>query len=200
MLKQISNNCQKSKKQLDIGYSHVKHEEGFTIVELLAVVFVFVIIGSLIVAILGATLRGNNKTNALNLVQSNGDYAITEIAKSVRNATTLLSPFPCGPVDIPTATSAVQLAFPDGTITTYSCMDTNGNPSITSNSAALIDTTSVSVAQCSFTCGQDTQSSYPIIGIDFFLQAKNANTFVETKASASAIEFQTSVVIRNLIR
>lgn len=177
-----------------------KTSYGFTLVELLAVVFIFVTIASLVTGILVTTLRGNNKTNAINIVQSNGDYAINQMTKAIRGATTLLSPLSCGPVASPTSTSSVQLAFPDGSIATYSCKDSNDNFSITSNSAALIDTSGLAVTQCNFTCGQDSSSSYPIIGIDFFLQPKNTNNFVDFKASSSAVEFQTSVVIRNLIR
>lgn len=177
-----------------------KSSRGFTLVELLAVIFVFVAISSLIFSILVAVLRGNNKTNNVNLIQSNGDYALTQMAKGIRNATALLAPTNCGSVDSPTATSAVQLSFPDGSVSTYSCKDANNAASITSNSAALIDTTAVQVAQCTFTCGQDSPSDYPIIGINFSLQTQSPTGFVDQTASSSAVQFQTSVVIRNLAR
>lgn len=186
--------------KLDIGYSHAKHEAGFTLIELLAVIFVFVAISSLMFSILVSVLRGNNKTNNVNLIQSNGDYALTQMAKGIRNATALLSPTNCGTVDAPTATSAVELVFPDSSISTYSCKDANDALTISSNSAALIDTAAVQVAQCTFTCGQDSPSDYPIIGIDFSLQTVSPTGFVDQKASSSAVEFQTSVVIRNLAR
>ena len=172
---------------------------GFTLVELLAVMIVFIAVGSIIMSILVAALRGNNKTNALNSVRSNGQYAISQLARSIRNASALLAPFPCGGITSPTATSAVELAFPDGSTTTYSCQDSQGNLTIASNGAALVDINSIAVATCQFTCGQNSPSDYPIIGIDFFLKTKGTN-LVEQQASASAIEFQTSVVIRNLIR
>ncbi len=172
---------------------------GFTLIELLAVMIVFVAIGSLVTSILVSVLRGNNKTNAINAVQTNGDYAITQVVKSIRGATVLLLPTSCGPVATPTATSSVKLGFPDGSTTIYSCFDANNIPSVTSNSASLIDTNAISVVSCKFTCGQDDPSDYPIIGVDFFLQSKGTS-LSEQKASVSAVEFQTSVVIRNLIR
>lgn len=178
----------------------INKSDGFTLVELLAVMIVFVALSSIITSIIVSALRGNTKTNALNIVQSNGNYAISQITKAIRNATTLLAPFPCGTVSSPTATSAVKFAFPDGTTSTYSCRDAQNNLTLSSNSAALIDTTSTSITACSFTCGQDTASSYPIINVDFSLQSKTSSGLVEQKASSSAIEFQTSVVIRNLIR
>lgn len=175
-------------------------QAGFTLIELLAVIVVFVAVGGIIVAIITAVLRGNNKTNTLNSLQANGDYAISQMTKSMRNATTLLSPFPCGVINTPTATTAVQLAFPDGSVTTFSCKDSSNAANITSNSASLINTNAVTVTACSFTCGQNSPSDYPIIGINFSLQAKNANSLVESTASLSAVQFQTSIVIRNLIR
>lgn len=173
---------------------------GFTLVELLVVIFVFVSVGAIVISIVIATLRGNNKTNAINLVQTSGDYAIVQMAKSIRNATAILAPSPCGTVVSPAVSSSLQLAFVDGSTATYSCHDALNNPSITSNSAALVDTSAVTVASCKFTCGQDSVSDYPIVGIDFSLTSKTASNFVDLKASSSAIEFQTSVVIRNLIR
>lgn len=175
-------------------------QHGFTLVELLAVMVVFVVIGGIIIAVISAILRGNNKTNALNAVQTNGDYVISQLTKSIRNATTLLSPFPCGTIESPTATSSIALAFPDGTTSTFSCQDPNNNPDITSNSASLINTGAVTVSSCQFTCGQNSPSDYPLIGINFSLQTKNANSFTDTRASTSAVQFQTSIVIRNLIR
>lgn len=177
-----------------------KSKLGFTLVELLAVIFVFVIVGSIILAIIVSSLRGNNKTNALNNIESNGDYAITQVAKAIRDATILIAPFPCGTVNSPTVTNSLKLGFPDGTTSTYSCLDSSGNSSITSNSAALVDTNSINVTSCSFTCGQDAQSSYPIIGINFSLKPLTSSNFAENTASASAVQFTTSVVLRNLIR
>lgn len=175
-------------------------QKGFTLIELLAVMFVFVAVGSILMAIIVGALRGNNKTNTINLVRSNGDYAISQMSKSIQNATALLAPTNCGSVSSPTATSAVKLSFPDGTVATYSCLDSNNNPTISSNSSALIDTTATKVTSCSFTCGQDSSSDYPIIGISFLLNSTQNSSFVDTSASGSGIQFQTSVVIRNLIR
>lgn len=175
-------------------------QQGFTLVELLAVMIVFVVIGGVIIVVIAAILRGNNKTNALNSVQTNGDYVISQLTKSIRNASTLLSPFPCGTIESPTATSSISLAFPDDTTSTFSCLDSSNSLDITSNSASLINTNAVTVASCQFTCGQNSPSDYPIVGINFSLQAKNATAFTDTKASSSAVQFQTSIVIRNLIR
>lgn len=182
-------------------------KNGFTLIELLAVLGVFAIVSSIVASITVTVLRGNNKTNTINIVRSNGDYAISQMTKMLRNATSILNPYPCGTIDNPTVVSSVQLAFPDGSTTTLSCLDADNNPSITSSSASLtptpiplIDPTTVAVASCQFTCSQAGPSDYPVIGIDFSLNANTTSTFTEQQASASAIEFQTSVALRNLIR
>jgi len=174
--------------------------DGFTLVELLTVIFIFVVLGGILAAIITSTLRGNNKTNAINAITSNGDYAIIQITKAIRSATTLLVPYPCGTLSSPTSTSSVKLRFTDSSMSTYSCLDTNNNPSITSNSAALIDINSVKVAKCNFTCAQSSPSDYPIINVDFSLKSNTTSNLLEQQASSSAIEFQTSVVGRNMIR
>lgn len=181
-------------------------QNGFTLVEMLVVILVFTTISAIVIAILTTTFQGNNKTNALNLIQQNGNYAMTQVVKSIRNASTLIAPYPCGTVSSPTATSSVSLRFPDGSTSTFSCNDSLGHTTLASNGAALIDTSSVTVSSCSFTCGQATingtvsPSSNPIIGVTFSLQSKNSNGFADLQASASAIQFQTSVVLRNLLR
>lgn len=181
-------------------FKNNKRNKGFTLVELLAVMVVFVTVAGIILTLITTILRGNNKTNNLNSLQANGDYAISQISKSLHNASTLLNPFPCGTIDSPTATSAVKIAFPDGSITTFSCYDTNNNLNVTSNSASLINTNAVKVTSCTFTCGQNTPSDYPLVGVNIALQSKNANSFAESSASSSGVLFQTSLVIRNLIR
>lgn len=176
-------------------------QKGFTLVELLAVIIVFVTIGSLLVGILIGSLRGNNKTNTINTVRENGNYVITQIAKSIRNARDYSFPVACGTVANPQTASSFTVAIPDGGVITYACTAT----SITSASASmtydLIDTNAISVVSCQFSCGQDSLSDYPIIGIDFSLLQKNTSTsFVDLSASASAIPFQTAIVLRNLNR
>lgn len=175
---------------------HTTQQKGFTLVEMLAVMIVFVVIGSFVTAILITSLRGNNKTNTITAVRQNGNYALSQMAKTVRNARYLVSPASCGTISAPTVTQTLQLKDPDGNVITYDC---SSGTNITSNSANLLDTTAVSLASCKFTCGQDRLIDQPEIGISFSLKQVNASTqFADLTASASAIEFSTSVVLRNI--
>src|SRR6185437_15252578 len=135
-------------------------EGGFTLVEMLAVMVVFIVIGTLIIAIMVTTFRTSNKTDVLTLVKQNGNYAITQMAKTIRDARSLVSPYPCYP---PAQSTSISVITPDNNAITYSCV----NNTIASNGASLLDTTAVSVASCSFTCSQQSQTDLPFIDISF---------------------------------
>ncbi len=171
-------------------------QKGFTLVEMLAVMVVFVVIGSFVTAILVTSLRGNNKTNTITAVRQNGNYALSQMAKTIRNARYLILPSSCGTLSSPTVVQKVQLKDPGGNIITYDC---SSGTNITSNSAGLLDTNAVSLSSCQFTCGQNSIIDPPVIGISFSLLQKNTTTkFADLTASSSAIEFDSSVVLRNI--
>ncbi|MGH7245712.1 MAG: PilW family protein [Candidatus Levyibacteriota bacterium] len=177
----------------------IRFQKGFTLVEMLAVMVVLVVIGGIIAAILVSSLRGNNKTNSIHLVQENGNYALSQMTKMIHNARVLDSPYPCGSLVSPTQTNQIVLTNPDNTSTTLSC----SNGIIASNGASLLDATNISLtSSCDtlFTCTQDSSSNLPVITIDFYLQKATTSNFVEQTASASAIEFKTSVDLRNIVR
>src|SRR5579885_1883404 len=68
---------------------------GFTLVELLAVMMVFTIVGSIVSLILVTSLRTATKTDVLNTVRGNGNYAILQLARAIREAKSLRDPYPC---------------------------------------------------------------------------------------------------------
>ncbi len=173
-----------------------KKNEGFTLVELLAVIAVFMIIGTLAMSILITSLRTSSKTNLLSSVRANGNYAISEISKLIRNARVLESPFPCGTSSSPTTTTSATITTPDNLPVTFAC----ANSTISSNGASLIDTNAVKVTNCQFTCTQDNPTDYPVIKIQLSITQATGGNFFENFASASAIPFETSVVLRNLNR
>lgn len=180
----------------------IYHDKGYTLVELLAVMVVLMTVGTIIAGILISSLRGTSKTNTLTNVRQNGYYALDQMTKMLHDARQLESPYPCivppQPTPIPTITAVTIVSF-DGGSTTLSCDGTT----ISSNSASLLDPTSVSLTSCYFTCRQGSASDFPSISINFSLteyRPTGAVLFNEKTASASAIPFQTSVSLRNLSR
>jgi len=166
---------------------------GFTLVEMLAVVAIFVIVGSITMSILVTSFRTSHKTDIITLVQQNGNYALSQVAKTLRNARGLVDPFPC--VGQVTA-SSVTVITPDDQQVTYAC----SGGTIASNGASLIDTSTISMPSCTFTCLQTSKSDLPIITVDFSLKQQSSSTLAEQKASLTTVDFQTSVVIRNINR
>jgi prepilin-type N-terminal cleavage/methylation domain-containing protein len=166
-------------------------KKGFTLIELLVVMTIFVTVGGVIISILYVTLRGNDKTEVVTTVKQNGNFALSQMVKSIRFAGSLNSPASCIPST--TSPSITITSLNDKAQTTYSCPASNNNP-ITSNSAALVDSNAVLVTTCSFTCSQETLADNPRISIQFTLKSKATNSLPENQ---STIPFQTSVIMRN---
>lgn len=192
----------------------IKSTVGFTLVELLTVVAVVAVIGALIGFILTFSLRGTNKTNSTNEVRQNGNYAILQMSKMIEyaksfdgvstdgesythNCTAAIPPSPT-PTPTPSQYNYIKITNFDGAQTVFACLSSSP-PTIASNTASLLDITSVSVdsGSCYFTCSQERITVSPIVGINFSLskKTKTGGVFNENKAS---IPFQTSVTMRNL--
>lgn len=175
-------------------------EAGFTLVEMLAVIIVFIIIGSIMLSILITSFRTSHKTDTLSLVRENGNYAITQMAKTIRDARGLVSPFPCV---TPAIVSSITVLTPDHDQVTYDCTaPPSPTPAtIASNSATILDTSAVAVGSCSFTCTQASKSELPIITINFALHQPGATpSGAFGEQSISDLSFRTSVVMRNITR
>ncbi|MBI5123614.1 type II secretion system protein [Candidatus Roizmanbacteria bacterium] len=169
-------------------------QKGFTLVELLVAVGVFVTISNVVIGVLFSTLRASRKSEVLLNLKQNGDTALTQMVANIRYAKSLDDPISC--VTPVTQMSITVTSSSDDGQTTYSCPMDPTFP-IASNSAALIDTSSVLVRSCSFTCTQTADGNPPTITIQFILDAALSAGFVETTGS---IPFQTSVTMRNFSR
>lgn len=183
-----------------------KNNRGFTLVELLAVSVVMIVVSVIVTATITSSLRGTTKTNTVNDVRQNGNYAISQVSKMIEYAKSFggVSNDYSGPFDsncvnlIPSLTptptpsqySYIKITGFDNGQTIFSCTST-----IASNSASLIDSNLVSVDACSFTCERARITDSPIIGINFSLSKKTTSSLFENKASTS---FKTSVKMRNL--
>ena len=65
---------------------------GFTLVEILVVIAIVAILGTIMVAIFTNTLRGSNKSQILAVIKQNGQAVLDNIDKSVRNADNIVCP------------------------------------------------------------------------------------------------------------
>ena len=162
--------------------------KGFTLMELLTVISILSVIGVICVSIITITFRTTKKTDLLNYARQNGDTALSEMVRSIRFAASLNAPATCNPTTTVSSISITSLL--DNGQTTYSC----GNGTIASNSASLVDTNSLQVTSCSFTCSQPSTTVPPIITIQYALSPKTTGNFAETNFT---LPFQSSVTLRN---
>lgn len=182
------------------------NQKGYTLIELLTVIVVVVVVGTIIAGILVSSLRGGSKSNVLNNVRENGNYAIVQMSKMITYAQsfngasidglnyssdcTVVIPPPPSPTPVPISYQYIKITSFDGGQTVFSC----ANSAIASNGASLIDTSSIAVSSCSFSCTQDNYGQLQTIGINFTLAQKSTANLVEKNATVS---FQTSIRIRN---
>lgn len=168
-------------------------QKGYTIIELLAVISILVIISGIVSGILYSTLRGTNKTKITTEVSQNGAYALSVITNDIIDSGSVTQIDGVDVLDCtaaPTGT-AITLKRLDGTNTVLSC---SGN-TISQDGKSLVNSNTVSVTSCTFSCSQKSDDSYsiPSVGINFTIQQKSGN-FAEQKSSST---FNTSVTMRN---
>ncbi len=192
--------------KLEIGNSRTKYELGFTLVELLAVIMVIGVISGVAGAIIISSLVGTNKTNALESVRQNGNYALLQITKQVGFSRNFYGVSTGGtnyiadctvasvsPTPVPVRYSFLKIVGNDGVTIVFSCE----KEAISSNGVSLIDATAVKTTSCFFSCTQDNSFLPPTIGISFTLSQAKAGNFIENTTS---IPFNSSVTLRNINR
>jgi prepilin-type N-terminal cleavage/methylation domain-containing protein len=182
---------------------------GYTLVEMLAVIVVFSIIGGIISAIFASSLRGSNKANITNEVRQNGNYALIQMSRMITYARSFDGISEDGisykadcyvdmvgldtTTTIPTAYHYVKVSDFQGGQTIFAC-NGQGQSEISSNSASLINNQIVKVDSCQFSCSQPSIAASPTIKISFTLSQKSDTNFFESKAN---IPFETTMSMRN---
>lgn len=165
---------------------------------------VLLAVGTIIGTILFSSLRGGSKTNTITSLRQSGNFVISQMAKTIRNAkqfdgvsqdslnyqtncTTIIPPSPT-PTPTPKRYKSIALTSSADEKIVFSC----DALTILDQSVAVLESDS-----CFFTCTQDSFSNAPTIGINFTLTTK-AGLILEK--SASPITFSTSVIMRNAPR
>lgn len=187
----------------------IHESRGFTLVELLASIIVLVAIGSVIAGIISSSLRGTNKTNTLENIRQNGNYALNQISKDIEYAQVFggLStdgdiyvtscPFSVAPTPTPVTTpyTFIKVTPLNSDAVVYSC----ASSTINANDTPLVDMDLIKLTSCEITCTQAKSTDVPIIGISFTLES-NKRTGGLAENSTPPITFSTSITIRNYQR
>lgn len=161
---------------------------GFTLIEVLMVVFllgIIVIIGS---NLFFSILKGASKAEIEKEVKQNGDYAMNVMERMIRNGQEIL---PNSEVPSQTCTSPmtkIKIKNPDGKDTEFSFSSNQ----IASNGASLTSG-NVALVPDSFSFSCDSSKTPPIVTVSFDLSQKGTGLRPEEKAQ---VHFQTTVGLR----
>jgi len=193
----------------------INSSKGYTIIELLAVMIVLSAVGAVIIGIISSTLRGANKTTSLNEIRQEGDNRLSGMSKMIEFARSFdgisvdgvsyqqnctVEPVePLTPTPEPTRYYYLKVTNFTNDQLIFSCNIDQGTnePTLSSNSASLIDTNAIVVSGCYFTCSQNYLSQPPVIGIYFTLSKNSSGNVTEQNTS---VPFETNVTMRNLGR
>jgi type II secretory pathway pseudopilin PulG len=183
-------------------------QSGFTIVEILAVIVVFIAIGSIAAAVFFTSLRVVNKSNSLASLRENGNYALSQMTKMIRYAVTFggistdgitySNVCYAGPItsvkNVPS--TYLKITSFDNNETVFHCIPgANGN--VASNSASLLDTAIVKkIDACSFSCSQENEGDPPTILINLTISETGLAGINEKNTT---LPLQTSVTFRNQV-
>lgn len=193
-----------------------KQIAGFTLVELLVVLVVLMSTGVVIGSILFSSLRGANKANILTTARQNGDYAISQMVKTIRNAKSFGGVSTCNAdvdiCEVPWVKDCTQsegelkkytyvnITSPSNEKIVYSC----ASLTISANEISLIDdklvmtnTDPATADYCHFTCLQNNALDSPTIGIHFSLMQKGKAGVRSLSENTVLLPFSTSVRMRN---
>ncbi len=164
----------------------MKKKTGFTLIEVLMVVFVMgtvlVVSGNLFFSV----LKGASKTELTKQVKQNGDYALGVMERSIRNAKSIKT---CSSVNL-------MIINQDGSETEFKPLAENDVVKIASGSSALTGK-DVTLGQnypgsLYFDCDSISLTP-PKVTVSFTLRQKGASTRPEEQASLS---FQETISLR----
>lgn len=156
-----------------------KNYQGFTLIEMMVVIGILLIVGTMAVGLFFQTLKGASKVEILKEVKQNGDYALGVMERMIRNARAI--PSPCIDKD----EASITIANPDNGTTTFSL----AGGQIASNSGRLTGT-NVSATALTFHCNP---LSSPVVNITFTISQTGSPTRPEEQAQVS---FKTTVSLR----
>jgi prepilin-type N-terminal cleavage/methylation domain-containing protein len=172
----------------------INNQKGFTLLEILVVIAIITVVGTMSTQIFLGLIRSSNKTNIQNEVRQNGSFVVDRMERDIRGSTGATL----------TGSTQLNLTQPDGTAVTYLCTvgtsSSNGgitrDDSVTSSGQQLLNvtsaTTGVKVSACTFAL----QGASPVlVQIDFTL-TQAYNSPVRTDLTVTQ-PFTTRVALRS---
>lgn len=155
--------------------------KGFTLIELLVVVVIFALFSITLMGLLLATLRGSNKAQLTQVLHQEGDYALMNMARTIRQGKSAA----CAP-------GQITVEDNDGGTVIFSPVEDESVTKIASNSTQFLTGSRGTVSGLTFMCYVN-EAGQTTVTLGFTLAAM-AGTQVQEKFSEN---FATSVSLRN---
>lgn len=170
------------------SYQNLKFQKGFSLIEILIVVGLFAVISVITTQVLTTAIRGSKKSESVESVRSEIDFATQQIARQLRNASSIDGG--CTGV-VQTAISFYdQNSIPN----TFSCLELGTeNGYIASSSANIrITSTDITVTSCEITCfpGQANTTDNVLLKV-------SAKDKLKTGIESAAVDVETRIYLRN---
>jgi type II secretory pathway pseudopilin PulG len=115
--------------------------QGYTLIELITVSGIMVLFSLTLISVFLATVRSGTKTQAIQQVHQNGDFALKTMARMIRVADEVEN---CG--------ASITLLNPDNGQTIFSLVEDSEVLRVASNSAEYLTGISIQASDLSFTC------------------------------------------------
>lgn len=163
--------------------------QGFSLIEMLIVLFVFTILAVVATQTLTLSLRGSRKSESVSNNRENIQYAVSVIDRLLRNARDITCTTPS-----PAATNRVNYVDEYGNSAYFSCETVGADTFIASNSStARLTSDSVKITNCNavFSC---TNGVGVPDSIDIRVKGTDSNV---SGAEGSQVDISTKILLRN---
>jgi len=152
--------------------------KGFTVIETLVIIFVFVMVSIMSFAFLLTTLIGNSKIETMKEARQNGSFALTAIERLIVSSKDVV----CN------SAQSLTITMLDGTSTDVSCTAER-----IASGGGYLTSDKVRVLNCNFICNK-VAGIPETVGIGYSVSQKE----VTAKTSETAnVSFSSKVIVRN---
>jgi len=177
------------RKKCKVQNSKFKVNSGFSLIEMLVVLFVFAILAIVMTQTLALSLRGSRKSESSSNTRENVQYALNVIDRVLRNARSLTCPSS-------TPTNRIDYTDEYGNSAYFQCI--SGTDSyIASNSATQrLTSDKIKISNCAtvFSCKDGKSINIPD-SLDISITATDATN--GTGAEGSSVSLSTKILLRN---
>ncbi len=160
-----------------------KNLHGFSIIEMLVVMFLFALLAFIVTQSTLQSFRGTRKVDASSRVRDNLDFAASLVERNVRNAKLITSA--CDGA----SHASISYTTQTGTTGSYTCSGGANQYLSDGTSGARITSSDINLTTCTFTCTSNGVYNPPII--DF--------VFAGTAANAAATDTSFATISRRVI-